>query len=255
MAEPHGNGGLADFFKYEKLRDFIEHMKNTSEVTSLDGWDGNNAIVLRHDVDFNMRSARRLFLIERECNVTSSFFIMVNCPLYNALSSENQSIIREISSAGFEVGVHFDPSQYPGHDNQALAEKLDYEAGLLESITGERPTSVSLHNPSVGGEYPLFDGYRNAYDDRIFSDDLYLSDTHMCFHGKDPYEFVKGARENTIQVSLHPFHYTANGDAYHVLFSKLLLDYADVMDGYLSSNPLYCSLRDGKKLADKLYLR
>ena len=78
-------------------------------------------------------------------------------------------------------------------------EKVKLECKILEEITEESIVSISLHNPSISGEYPLFEGYFNAYSEELFSDDRYISDSMRVdptlhpFRGKDPYEFIKNA--------------------------------------------------------------
>src|SRR5205085_11303451 len=77
--------------------------------------------------------------------------------------------------------------------------------------------SVSIHNPSIHGQYPLFEGYRNAYDQRIFTPECYISDSRMIFR-HDMCRFVERAATLTVQILLHPLHYTEHGKGYEQIF-------------------------------------
>ena len=150
-----------NFFKYKNLKEFLRYMKSISRVTSLANWDGSNAIILRHDVDLDVRAAYNLSLIEKECDVESTFFIMTTCYFYNPLFLENRKKLSEMANNGFEIGLHFDPTVYGDISMNELKSKVDMEAKILESICNHKVTSVSLHNPSIHGQFPIFDGYRN----------------------------------------------------------------------------------------------
>lgn len=195
-------------FTYKNLKEFLCYIKTISKVTSLTNWDGSNAIILRHDVDFDIKAAYNLSLIENECGVESTFFIMTTCHFYNPLSSANREMISKMANNGFEIGLHFDPIIYDDISVNELKSKVDMEAKILESIVNQEVKSISLHNPSVNGQFPLFEGYKNAYHKDIFSDNAYMSDSCMNFRGKNPFEFVKKSKKQPIQILLHPTHYT-----------------------------------------------
>ena len=74
--------------------------------------NSTNQIILRHDVDLDIYPAYKMALLENEIGVKSTFFILLNAQSYNPLSINNKNILREISSLGFEIGLHFDPTNY-----------------------------------------------------------------------------------------------------------------------------------------------
>lgn len=209
-------------FRYSDYRKFLDHMKSVQTVVPLGRWDGGKAIILRHDVDIDLEAARRLALIEAECDIRSSFFILTTSNMYNPASAVNRGKLRQIADMGFEIGLHFDPAVYGDVSKDRLDEQVDREADILATITGNPVLSLSLHNPATNSFYPTFDGYCNAYSKRIFSDHTYLSDSRMDFRGKDPYEFVRAAIDRPVQVLLHPIHYSENGDAYPDLYCRML---------------------------------
>lgn len=238
------------FFRYESFKEFIIYMKGITKIVSFSNWDNHNCIILRHDVDFDLRAAYNLSLIEKECGVESTLFIMATSATYNPLSARNRQMLSEMANNGFEIGLHFDPTVYGGIPSNELKRKVDMEAKILESITNQKIKSISLHNPSVHGQYPLFKGYINAYDKDFFSDESYMSDSCMDFRGKDPFEFVSKAKEKPIQILLHPLHYTENGEDYIGIFTNYILGLTDLIDNNFMVNPTYSSLVGDRKLID-----
>ena len=45
-------------FKYAEFKKFIDHMKNLWKILPLGEWDFSNAIILRHDVDFDTQNPK-----------------------------------------------------------------------------------------------------------------------------------------------------------------------------------------------------
>lgn len=246
---------MIEFFKYEKLKEFIYYMKSISKVTSLADWDGSNGIILRHDVDFDIRAAYNLSLIEKECGIESTFFIMTTCHTYNCLSLENRKMLSEMADNGFEIGLHFDPTVYGDISVNELKSKVDMEAKILESVINQEIKSISLHNPSIHGQYPIFEGYKNAYQKDIFSDNAYMSDSCMNFRGKNPFEFVKKSKNQPIQILLHPLHYTENGGDYLDIFANFIIKMSDMIDKNFKVNSTYRELINGNRLVDFLVRR
>jgi hypothetical protein len=245
---PAGDNGM--IFSYDELRKYIKHMKAFGRVVSLGEWDGSNAIILRHDVDFDIEPAYRLSLVESECNVTSSFFIMTTCGHYNTLSLSNRKKIRTMAEMGFEIGLHFDPTVYGDVDEAQLGKYLDKEAEILSFAAGVPVKSISLHNPSVHGRYPIFDGYNNAYDKKIFSGNNYLSDSRMLFHDKNPYQFIERVKEHPVQVLLHPLHYSEEKSGYPQIFYEHIKRYVESIDNQFRVNSTYVSqLKHGDLLS------
>ncbi len=241
---------MISFFKYEELKKFFNYIKNIAKVTSLGNWDGEKGILLRHDVDLDIKAAYRLSLIEKECGIESTFFIMITCPTYNPLSLENRKMLSEMVNNDFEIGLHFNPDIYGNISLNELKEKVDVEAKILKSIVNQDIISISLHNPSIDGRYPIFEDYKNAYNKEIFSDDAYLSDSCMNFRAKNPFEFVKKAKKMPIQVLLHPAHYTENGDNYLDIFADFALNFINDVDKNFRVISTYLSLIKNENLID-----
>jgi hypothetical protein len=204
-------------------------------------WKVSNQIILRHDVDLDIGAAQRLSEIEFEYGVRSTFCFLTSSSTYNILERENRRIIREMSKRGFEVGLHFDPGVYD-EAAEAMLEHVRREAVLLSDVIDLPVVSISLHNPSVRGEYQLFEGYINAYDPIIFARDRYISDSRMLLTQDDLLRFVKTAGNVPLQILLHPLHYTEHGATYLDIFSAFLQGCAVILHDTFKVNSTYVNL-------------
>lgn len=200
-------------FKYSTLKEFLAWAAASVDIHRFCDWSGQPGLILRHDIDLDIKPAFELSKIEEETGIRSTFFVFMSAETYNPASGRNRSMIRDMIERGFEIGLHFDPALYPGSTGPGLQEMVDREAGHLAEIVGSPIRSVSLHNPGESGSYPLFENYKNAYDPRIFSDDCYLSDSRMVLK-TDPRALIEKAKSQAVQFLLHPLHYSADGEEY-----------------------------------------
>jgi hypothetical protein len=242
----------SDLFRYSELKTFLAKAKEYGQVSSFEKRSGWAGITLRHDVDFDLQPALRLAALERECGVSSTFFVLTSCPTYNLNSPENRRILRSLIEWGFEIGLHFDPTLYPEENDEGLEEKALFEASIIEFVTGKKVESLSLHNPSIHGQYPTFKSFLNAYAPEHFQAENYLSDSRMTFRDKNPYEFIEKAAANRLQVLLHPVHYSEEGANYAGLMSECVFRFADTLHEYVSLNSKYAKELGGKTLREIL---
>ncbi len=68
-------------FRYSDFDAFLVHIRKHFRLTTFRGWQGDHAILLRHDVDFDLGAAHRLALIEHENEVPATFFVRTASPL------------------------------------------------------------------------------------------------------------------------------------------------------------------------------
>ncbi|HVL87307.1 MAG TPA: hypothetical protein VM681_04760 [Candidatus Thermoplasmatota archaeon] len=235
MTGPSASAGPKWEFTYAGLRRFLSHLKATAPMSTFSDWDGANVVLLRHDVDADPVRAVPVARLEAELGVPATFFFMVSNPAYNVMSAVHRDAIAAIAGMGFEIGLHFDPSAYPDTGASPVRARADAEAAVLATIGGRPVRSISIHNPSVHGRFDSIEGYRNAYDPRIFAPDRYASDSRMILR-HDLYEFSQRVREHPVQILLHPFHFTDAGDEYSSLACGLALDVLRRVDGAFRVN-------------------
>lgn len=225
-------------FTQTALRDFLTRAKAQVGVYSLGEAAGAPGLILRHDIDFDLGAALEVARLEAALGLGASFFVLLGSHLYNAAEAQNRARLRAIAALGFEIGLHFDPTLY---DEVPLSQQAAVvrEAAWLGELAGVEIRSVSLHNPSLSGRYPLFSGFRNAYAPEFFGADRYLSDSGRRFR-QDPEAFVLQGRERLLQLLLHPAHYPSEGaSSYHALGERLLRAYDARFHAELGVNPGY----------------
>lgn len=154
---------------------------------------------LRHDVDISPAMALRLGEIEREHGVMGNFFFQINAETYSFFAPETLEIIGDLRGMGHCVGLHIDELLI-GSNERAIEHTLDWVAGHVVAID----RAVSFHRPSaavLGRRYATF---MNAYDERVFDADSYLSDSRrsLAFLATLTDWIAKGRPH--IQLLLHP---------------------------------------------------
>lgn len=240
-------------FTYLELKNFLTFAKNIAPITALRDSNNKNVIILRHDVDFCLSFAYNIAKIEKKLDINSSFFVRTTCHTYNPLSSINRKIITKLNKDGFEIGLHFDPIIYGNINHNELKNKVEFECKILENIIHEPITSISLHNPSISGKYPIFKGYNNAYSRDIFSDECYLSDSCMNFRGKDPYDFVQKVKKFPLQIVIHPMHWSEKESEYIDIFNHYIHNQVDYIDTLFRDNYTYRQCILNNKLSNYIF--
>ena len=69
-------------------------------------------LLIRHDFDSDMESAKYIDDLEYELNIKASYYFLQTSDFYNVRSKKNRLIINNILRNGSEVGLHFDEEQY-----------------------------------------------------------------------------------------------------------------------------------------------
>ncbi len=222
-------------FTYEELKRFYREINKRGKTELFREWKGAKVFLVRHDIDFDLKLAHDVAVIEHELGVRATYFILTTCHSYNVLSEQNRTFLKRIIDLGHEIALHFDLTLYP----ENLQEKAEKEAEILSFACGEEVKSVSLHNPSLHGQYPLFDNFINAYGPAMFSDANYMSDSCFSFRGKKPFEFIDGIENSMIQILLHPLHFSEQGWGYDEIFPDTYKLYMNEIHAAFSLNPTY----------------
>lgn len=242
---------MDNFFQYGELRKFLLSIADHG-VASFERLTESSGIILRHDVDFDVVPAFKMAELEKECEIYSTYFFLTSCPTYNVNSLANRRMLQSMANAGFEIGLHFDPTLYPEVGDEELEQAAIFEASILEFIIGRKVKSISLHNPSVHGQYPIFDSFLNAYAPEYFQPENYLSDSRMNFRDKTPYQFIENAGTQRLQILLHPIHYSEKGGNYVHLMRECVYRFVDDLHENIAVNSQYVSDLDGKVLREIL---
>jgi hypothetical protein len=140
-----------------------------------------DSLILRHDIDISPTFALPMAEIENAVGIRSTYFVALHL-YYNPHQAKNANAIRTIAKMGHEIGFHYDGLLYPGdeaspEENLALLER---HIEILQEVCSSRVVSIARHNPSIAKQSDPFRTvakYNNAYDERLFQNTLYISDS------------------------------------------------------------------------------
>jgi len=161
-------------------------------------------LILRHDIDQSLNAAARLAALEAEEGWRASYFVLMRSELYNPFSSAAVQALEKISAAGHEIGLHLDAALY-GNDAEAIEKAARRECAMLESITGQKIATISLHRPAAN-LIPCeknFAGRSNTYEPRFFNEIGYCSDSRGGWYHGHPLEHESLRTGRALQLLTH----------------------------------------------------
>jgi hypothetical protein len=195
-------------FTYNSYLEFVLALvKNGYKISSYHDCDDNKkAVILRHDVDFDLEKAAFFSEKERKYNITSTYFVLVTSNFYNVFSSEDNRYLLKIVENGSEIGLHFDEAVYQKDDN--LVNHILYESELLSYACGKKISTVSMHRPSKRTleSNLIIPGMINSYSKKFFIEYKYLSDSHMRWRENIDL-LLQSSKYPLLQILTHPFWY------------------------------------------------
>jgi hypothetical protein len=152
-------------------------------------------VMLRHDVDYSLGGALKMAKEEFNHGLRSTYFILLHSPYYNALSENNVSLIKQISSLGHEIGLHYDTTFISLSDKKAV-KQIEMEAKILSDIADQEVSSISQHNVTITPQIKasICSKFFDMKHSEITNETTYISDSVqnwrqgcMCRHiGKIP---------------------------------------------------------------------
>ncbi len=193
-------------FSIEGYRGLVKRLlQDGYSVVGYDSVDGRSRhLILRHDVDFCLRSAIDLAEVERELGVAAHYFVQTRSEFYNPLTRSARDAFASLRKLGHHIGLHFDPS---GHSSSpALANAVAADAALLADLSCGPVDAVSFHRPAreyLAGAEKL-GGVWNAYARRFIEDIGYCSDSQGAWRFGHPFENSSVEQGRALQLLTHP---------------------------------------------------
>ena len=198
------------FGGYEELINLL-HV-NGYKITDYYNWKENDkCVILRHDVDIDLKQALKMAEFEVRNSVKSTYFVLLTSNFYNMHSQRSREILNEIQNMGHMVGLHFDEMAYPQDAGNACKVTKDVymELKILSEILKRDITVFSYHRPTkaiLDADIEL-QGAINSYGNLFFRQFKYLSDSRMFW--REPVTDIicgKGAYAK-LHILTHPFWY------------------------------------------------
>lgn len=174
--------------------------------------DAYNQVIIRHDIDFDVRAAWEVAKIEHELGIKATFFFLVTNDSYNPFAKENYSMIHEIKTLGHTISVHFDPTIYDDFEKGFAMEKKCFEDAFDSPVD-----IISLHRPN---EYfqrydkPIL-GCDHTYMKKYFKDLKYVSDSGGIFRYGHPFNTPEFKNKESLHILTHPIWWIFQGTNNH----------------------------------------
>jgi len=171
-------------------------------------------VLWRHDIDYSMRRAHRVAVLDAEAGVRSTFFLLLGSPYYNLFEIEETRRARDIAAMGHHVGLHFDSLYYERRGGSwDLEDRMAFERGVLADLLGAPIMAVSFHNPALAGILDVtrthLGGMLNVYGDRVRADYRYASDSFGFWRFKPIHEVLAEHASQNLHILTHPIWWTA----------------------------------------------
>ena len=177
--------------------------------------DSDHTCLLRHDVDVSLEAAETLSSIESDLlGISSTFFIMISCPLYNIHSKEGRRRLQNISRR-HHIGLHFDCSIYHDLSQVNLNEYVQAECDALQLPV----TAVSFHCPgSFELERAALRNHVHTYEPQFTkSSYAYFADSGGKWRYGNPLESSEFKSGQNLHILIHPMWWLMKGNQKDVL--------------------------------------
>ncbi|MFW6195838.1 MAG: hypothetical protein ACOC5D_00755 [Thermoplasmatota archaeon] len=162
-------------------------------------------VLLRHDIDFDVHQAKKICEIEKEYDVKSTYFFLLNSKFYNIHNSETYEIINQIIDEGNELGIHFDEKSYEYSSNSDLNNFIRKEMNFFEQLFDKEINIVSFHRPTSNVLLNKIDlPVPHTYEDKYAGEVKYLSDSKRQFREGDLIDIIDSNKYNKLQLLIHP---------------------------------------------------
>lgn len=236
---------FSDFFlelkKYRNKWCFFDD--DFSELTSKTG-------LLRFDIDYDPIYALEIANILSNVKLKASFFVMVDSEMYNIFTSKNKKTLKEISSLGHIIGLHYQ------FKNGVDISRLNYEYNILKHCVKQASPVVSWHNPD-GDLIPLNElaeksGFISTYSSKFFGQNCYISDSNLKNSPEEILNFVKKSTLPVIQVLLHPINWVFGEKDIRIILRRLFLSKVKNIDGLFDENRVWKKDEKFKQIIDGL---
>ena len=159
-------------------------------------------LILRHDVDYSLEAAFEMARIEKNLGITSTYFVLASCEVYDLHEEKNANWLRKISDLGHEIGLHFEPRKYRSY-NRSVKETFRIETNRLETISGKKVVSIARHNEWDRDPFASIKGYINA-NHPYWRSDLFVHDSCRAWATLEGLFMLINNPPRTVQLLVHP---------------------------------------------------
>ncbi len=202
-------------FSYKHYTEMLKKLKATKKLTTfhdVDGYERDEYIVIRHDIELSPMRAAKMAKIEAEIGIQSTYLVQVDSNAYNPFSQENLKYLNNILYYKHPLGLHYN------HDRKMKGSELvrDIENKLELLARGVNwPTNIfSGHMPSK--QFLLANikipNVINCYNEKFFrhyskpdNGVIYVTDANNQWRYGYPLEMLEKYDKLRMQIVIHPY--------------------------------------------------
>jgi len=209
-----------DFSEYKRLLNNIKNHNYTFGSFANNNLVNNSVCLLRHDVDFCLRRAYEMSLIEESLNVKSTYYVLVSSDHYNVCSLKNKAYLEGIAK-NHNIGLHFDASE-----TSDVLNRFKKETMVLENLIDQSISSFSFHRPGTHGfPFNAVEEISSTYDPQYFQKGKYVSDSagnvERVWNSLDTILPLS----SSFQLLIHPIWWTGGRVSPQLLAKSFAFDY------------------------------
>ena len=214
---------------YEKL---LLSLRESGRSFRLFTEEPQNGLLLRLDVDFDLKWAASLAVENQKLGIRGTFFVHLTSPFYNALTPKSRQALKRITEAGQSIGLHY---HHLGGELDVQQLKREYE--ILRTISPTAERVIAWHNPR-GALEPLVAaarvaGFLSAYAEEFYGADKYISDSNCERLPEEILEFATKTTSPLVQVLLHPVNWVMGGKSMRdVLVRAFKVKFDQLIEGF-----------------------
>lgn len=216
---------------YSEYKKILQLIKDTGKYMDYsEAINSTEFIVLRHDIEFSIERAYNLSKIEKEQNITSSYFVQITNNFYNTFSEQNIDMLKEMIEDGHYIGLHYHRSN--SLDICDVKEDIIFQSDILSKFLDYKIDRFSFHRPLK--EYLKMNlkirDMINTYSKEFFcytenfTDDIdvkYIADSnHQWKYGTPSQKCFEKYKK--IQVLIHPLSWTEEGSNHEQCFKEIM---------------------------------
>ncbi len=238
-------------FTFESYEQLIERLIEKGYVfADYLNWSKNDmTVIMRHDVDLDLKKAATLSEIEKSMGISSTYFVLLTSDFYNLSSEKSQSFINTIIENGCSIGLHFDEKRYPddfGCEDKTV-QNVIREIEVLSQILRRDVNVFSMHRPSkkILDSDIKIPRIINTYGKTFFKEFKYLSDSRRLWR-EDIDDIVAHGKYSHLQILTHAFWYNAIEKDIHDSVLEFIND---------ANHCRYLSLKDNITDIDSIILK
>lgn len=197
--------------------------------------------LLRHDIDADLTAALEMAKVEHRVNIKSTYFLMLQSPVYNLFSRWNYLQVQKIISLGHYMGLHYDRGFdiRLGISNEETEHRISRHIEILEDEFGCIVDAVSFHQPDnqiINQEFKISSRI-NTYDFESLKHFEYHSDSNREFKSIHFRDLKVGALSTNyprnIQLLVHPIWWIYNQESTVKAWNEAILNNLHHMQGQM----------------------